>query len=180
VEFPTTLTLEGAISMSIYLYVKTHNITGLKYLGKTINPDPHSYKGSGTIWLRHIKKHGYDVTTEILKECSNNEEIKQWGQHYSSLWNIVEDSSWANLKPEEGDGGARKGQIAWNKGLKGVMKHSTEANKRQSERQTGSKRQPLSEATKQKIREKLLGRKKGPTSEITKHRISVSKKKSNP
>ena len=62
--------------MSIYLYVKTHNITGLKYLGKTINPDPHSYKGSGTIWLRHIKKHGYDVTTEILKECSNNEEIK--------------------------------------------------------------------------------------------------------
>lgn len=120
------------------------------------------------------------MTTEILKECNSNEEIKQWGQHYSSLWNIVEDSSWANLKPEEGDGGARKGQIAWNKGLKGVMKHSPEANKRQSERQTGSKRQPLSEATKQKIREKLLGRKKGPTSEITKHRISVSKKKSNP
>lgn len=30
-----TLTLEGAASMVIYLYKKTHNKTGLVYLGKT-------------------------------------------------------------------------------------------------------------------------------------------------
>lgn len=40
----------------IYLYVKTHNITGLKYLGKTNNKDPHSYKGSGKYWILHCKK----------------------------------------------------------------------------------------------------------------------------
>ena len=29
--------------------VKTHNKTGLKYLGKTISTDPHLYQGSGTL-----------------------------------------------------------------------------------------------------------------------------------
>lgn len=162
--------------MTIYLYVKTHNITGLRYLGKTSNPNPSTYKGSGTLWLRHIKTHGYDVSTTILKECESNDDVKYWGTHYSELWNVVEDPMWANLKPEEGDGGARKGQIAWNKGLKGVYKHSPEANARQSQRQLGTKRKPLTEETKDKIRLKLLGRKKCPTSEETKLKISRSKR----
>lgn len=61
--------------MTIYLYKKTHNKTGLQYLGKTKSKDPHKYKGSGVYWTSHIKKHGYDVTTEILRECSTMEEI---------------------------------------------------------------------------------------------------------
>ena len=162
--------------MTIYLYVKTHNITGLRYLGKTSNPNPSTYKGSGTLWLRHIKAHGYYVSTTILKECESNDDIKYWGTYYSELWSVVEDPMWANLKPEEGDGGARKGQIAWNKGLRGVYKHSPEANARQSQRQLGTKRKPLTEETKEKIRLKLLGRKKGPTSEETKLKISRSKR----
>lgn len=108
--------------MTIYLMVKTHNITGLKYLCKTKRKDPHKYKGSGDYWTFHIKKHGYDVTTEILKECQDNQEIKHWGLYYSDLWNVVyarDDNGrklWANLKPESGDGGA----VAepWNKGKK--------------------------------------------------------------
>lgn len=97
--------------MTIYLYKKTHNKTGLQYLGKTEAADPHKYRGSGTIWIRHIKKHGYDVTTEILKECSTYEELRYWGSYYSELWNIVDEKdsngrkTWANLKPEEGVGG---------------------------------------------------------------------------
>ena len=91
--------------MPIYLYVKTHNKTGLKYLGKTISKDPIRYKGSGLYWRNHINKHGYDVTTEIIKECENQKDIKFWGEFYSNLWNIVESSGWANLKPESGDGG---------------------------------------------------------------------------
>lgn len=91
----------------IYLYLKTHNKTGLKYLGKTIAKDPHKYQGSGKFWQRHIKKHGYDVTTEILAESSDKEEIKNLGIYYSKLWNIVEDPSFANLIPESGDGGAQ-------------------------------------------------------------------------
>ena len=97
--------------MTIYIYKKTHNQTGLMYLGKTNAADPHKYKGSGKIWMEHIKKHGYDVTTEILKECKNNNEVKNWGIYYSELWNIVNARDengrkiWANLKQENGDGG---------------------------------------------------------------------------
>jgi hypothetical protein len=75
--------------MTIYLCVKTHTITGLKYLCKTKSKDPHKYSGSGTYWKAHLKVHGKEHTTEILKECSSNEEIKQWGLHYSKLWDVV-------------------------------------------------------------------------------------------
>lgn len=88
----------------MYLYIKTHNITGLKYLGKTVQ-DPFKYKGSGTVWLRHITKHGYDVTTEILLETDDKNLLKETGIFYSKLWNIVESKNWANLMMEQGDGG---------------------------------------------------------------------------
>jgi len=88
----------------IYLYVKTHNKTGLKYLGKTAK-DPFKYEGSGKWWKRHIKKHGYDVTTDILLETDSNDEIRKEGLYYSKLWNIVESRDWANLTIEKGDGG---------------------------------------------------------------------------
>jgi hypothetical protein len=96
--------------MIIYLYKKTHNITGLKYLGKTTQ-NPYKYNGSGEKWVPHLKIHGYDITTEILKECQTNDEVKFWGLYYSELWDVVNardqagNKIWANLKPEEGDGG---------------------------------------------------------------------------
>lgn len=95
--------------MIIYLYKKTHNKTGLNYLGKTTQQDPYRYQGSGTYWRLHIAKHGYDVTTEILKECATNDEVKEWGIHYSNLWNVVESDDWANLREEMGDGVANYG-----------------------------------------------------------------------
>lgn len=91
--------------MITYLYVKTHTITGLKYLGKTVAKDPHKYPGSGKYWQLHLKKHGKLYTTEILKECQHSALVEYWGQYYSDLWNIVDSDEWANLKPEVGDGG---------------------------------------------------------------------------
>jgi hypothetical protein len=88
----------------IYLYLKTHNKTGLKYLGKT-EQDPFIYKGSGYLWKRHLSKYGNDVTTEILLETDNKEEIKKVGIYYSDLWNVVESNDFANIVPEQGDGG---------------------------------------------------------------------------
>ena len=92
------------MSKVIYLCVKTHKITGLKYLCKTTR-DPYKYRGSGVFWKRHLKIHGSDHNTEIIKECKNSDEIREWGLHYSELWNIVESDEWANLRPESGDGG---------------------------------------------------------------------------
>jgi hypothetical protein len=123
------INLTESISMIIYLYIKTHNITGLKYLGKTIAKDPHKYPGSGIYWASHLNKHGKNYTTEILKECHSKEELIEWGIYYSRLWNIVDSDEWANLKEEQGDGGrqsaevrkriseAGKGRIPWNKGI---------------------------------------------------------------
>jgi hypothetical protein len=96
--------LQGAISVIIYLYKKTHTITGLKYLGKTTS-NPHKYKGSGTYWKRHLRVHGNLVETEIIKECQTHQEIQEWGRYYSELWDIVASKEWANMRPEEGGGG---------------------------------------------------------------------------
>ena len=86
-----------------YLYIKTHNKTGLKYIGKTSN-NPYTYKGSGKYWLRHLKKHGNDVTTEILGVYYNIEDLRKDGLRFSKDNNIVESNLWANLQPESGDG----------------------------------------------------------------------------
>jgi hypothetical protein len=91
--------------MHIYLYVKTHNKTGFKYLGKTSRKDPHKYPGSGKRWLRHLKKHGYDYTTEILLATEDKNVLKEEGLRYSKLWRVTESDDWANLRDECGDGG---------------------------------------------------------------------------
>jgi hypothetical protein len=94
-----------------YMYIKTHNVTGLKYFGKTTN-DPHTYRGSGTYWIAHIKKHGYDCTTEILGFFTEKDECVNAATTFSQENNIViaVDSNkkklWANLIEENGlDGG---------------------------------------------------------------------------
>lgn len=89
---------------TIYLLVKTHSTTGLKYLCQTTRQDYSKYSGSGTYWKRHLKIHGSQHTTEVIKECANREEMIRWGNYYSNLWNVVESKEWANLKPEEGNG----------------------------------------------------------------------------
>lgn len=88
----------------IYLYIKTHNVTGLKYLGKTTQ-DPYKYKGSGKRWLNHIKKHGNNVTTEIVGQFDTIEELRSISISLSEKYNIVHSNEWANLRPESGDGG---------------------------------------------------------------------------
>ena len=159
----------------IYLYVKTSPL-GLKYLGKTIK-DPIKYRGSGLVWLNHIKKHKIrtkDIITEILFISDNNEDIKEKGIYYSELFNVVVSKEWANLKVENGDGGwsgwhnedtrrkmseARKGKIIseeikkhMSDGQKG-KKHSEETKKKMSE-----SKKKMSDETRSKIRLSALNR----------------------
>lgn len=155
--------------MTIYLYKKTHNITGLQYLGKTEAVDPHKYTGSGIYWLAHLKMHGKDYTTEIIKECNSLEELKFWGKYYSDLWDVVESNDWANLKEEVGDGGRQceevrriigergRGRIPWNKN-KQIW--SDEERKRIGERT--KMRGPQTQETIQKRVNKLRGQKRTP------------------
>ena len=93
-----------------YLYVKTHRITGLNYLGYTSRKDPHNYTGSGKYWCLHLKKHGYIYDTAILHRCISKSAIRAWGLFYSKLWSVVKSNKWANLKGENGDGGGCFGE----------------------------------------------------------------------
>lgn len=90
-----------------YLMIKTIQETGLKYLCKCRdNKDPHKYKGSGVLWRRIVNKHPeYTIVTEILGHYASNELLKEAGMHYSNMYNVVNDSGWANCIPEIGDGG---------------------------------------------------------------------------
>lgn len=90
--------------MSFKLYIKTHSITGLKYLGFTAKADVHKYTGSGFHWGKHLKVHGKLYTTEILLETDNIQDIRDCGSYYSRLWDIVKSPNWANEKPETGPG----------------------------------------------------------------------------
>lgn len=87
-----------------WLYIKEHNVTGLKYFGKTTR-DPLKYKGSGTHWTRHISKHGNDTTTIWCQLFTDRAELTQYAIEFSIENNIVESANWANLIVEDGLGG---------------------------------------------------------------------------
>ena len=121
------------MSNAIYLYLKTHNTTGLQYLGKTVK-DPFAYKGSGVYWTSHLKKHGNDVTTEILFETTDKDEFEKVALEYSTKFDIVNNKTFANLIEERGQGGVTtnqfpKGHTPWNKGRTGVQPEWTDERK---------------------------------------------------
>jgi hypothetical protein len=100
----------------IHIYLKTHNVTGLMYLGKT-KQDPYTYKGSGLRWLNHLAKHGNSVTTEILFSSDDPKQIRDKGLEYSAKWDIVSNSNFANLVEESGSGGDTSKSPAYKKGM---------------------------------------------------------------
>lgn len=131
----------------IYLYVKTHNKTGLKYLGKTKSADPHRYPGSGKVWRRHLKKYGYDYTTEIIFQTECEKEFAKKAEYYSQVFGVDESKYWANLMPERGDGGDTSAffdEVVRKKQSEGAIR--------------GNKSRSLSEKTREKQRQANLGR----------------------
>ena len=135
--------------MEIYLYVKTHNITGLKYFGKTTK-DPFRYKGSGKVWSQHLRDFGDNVSTEIVGHFTNREECAIAARRFSEENDIANSDKWANLIPETLGG--------WNtnphKGKQTMYeRYGADYYKRIATRgRDGTSRTSLSEETKEKIR----------------------------
>lgn len=96
--------------MTIYLYIKQHSITGLKYFGKTAS-SPFNYDGSGIRWINHINKHGREhIKTLDVFGFDIQEEATEFALKFSSDNDIVESLEWANLIPENAkDGGGNIG-----------------------------------------------------------------------
>ena len=172
-----------------YLYVKTHNITGLKYFGKTTKSNPHAYKGFGNYWLNHLKIHGKDISTEIIGFFENKDECMKAALKFSEDNNIVnaldEDGKkvWANQIIENGlDGGdtgrtnyspitddhkrkiseANKGRVAWNAGLRGANPGNTRSRTQEQKDKISQKLtgRPRDKAASEKTANKLRGRKR--------------------
>lgn len=70
------------------------------------NKDPYTYKGSGVFWRKIINKLDCEIETEILGHYSTNEELREAGEYYSELFDVVKSKEWANCIPEIGDGGS--------------------------------------------------------------------------
>ena len=101
--------------MSHKLMIKTHNKTGLKYLCYTQSSGSlyEKYKGSGHIWKKHLKKHGDDITTDLIYETDDYDDFKRVAIEKSHEYNIVESNEWANLRLEEGTGGDTVSNRTW-------------------------------------------------------------------
>jgi hypothetical protein len=114
----------------------THNVTGLKYLGQT-QRSLSWYNGSGRYWKKHLKKHGLDLTKEILAECKTKEELSKIAQHYSDLWNVCKSEEFANLCPETGTGGDTSQSPAYQANLKRGRYWSKETREKASKLRKG-------------------------------------------
>lgn len=132
-----------------FLYIKEHVDTGLKYFGKTTCLDPNKYKGSGTYWKKHIKKHGTNIRTIWVSEpYYDNNLLEEFALFFSEFHNIVDAKNidgrkiWANLMFENGLDGVTTG---------------TKREQAVIEKLTGRK---ISETHRQNIRNALLARSK--------------------
>jgi hypothetical protein len=84
------------------LMIKTHNVSGLRYLCITKRKNYIKYLGSGTYWKNHLKKHGENISTTLLFETNDYKEFVNMCNHYSQLYNVAFSKDWANLVPETG------------------------------------------------------------------------------
>ncbi len=86
-----------------WFYIK-ESPTGLMYLGQTIRKDVYSYRGSGTYWLRHLKKYKCKTPPTIFARfCQTPEEFQSLlnliETEYGEYWN--DRDNWANLRAED-------------------------------------------------------------------------------
>lgn len=161
--------------MTIYLYLKQHSKTGLKYFGKTEQSDPYSYLGSGTYWKPHINKHGKEfVETINLWQFEDQNKASEFALKFSEENNIVKSKEWANQIPEDGINGG-----GWPKGSPSPMQgknHTEETKTKLSDKALGNKRRlgkHHTEETKTKLSERMRGK---VHSEETKLKMSESRK----
>ena len=124
-----------SINKYLYLMVKTHTITGLKYLCKKVTTSDSkaiSYLGSGTRWNNHLKVHGKYINTEILAkyELDKIEEFSKLCIEYSNKFNIVKSDDWANLIIETGKPGTKIDIYCGDKGTFFGKKHTEQTKKK--------------------------------------------------
>lgn len=115
-----------------FLYIKQHSVTGKLYFGKS-NKTYDSfvkYRGSGSYWTKHIKKHGSQIETLWYCLFTDVYSLVEFAVTFCQNNNIGQrdTSIWANQCIETGLGGGSLG-----------FKHSVESNEQNRQRQLGKK-----------------------------------------
>lgn len=99
---PSTLYSSHQTDKKYKLMLKTHWETGVNYLCITKRSDFKKYTGSGVRWKRLLKAHPGLVITCLLFSTDSVEELERACLLYSSLLDVVKNSSFANLIIESG------------------------------------------------------------------------------
>ena len=103
-----------------FIYEWTNNINGKKYIGSHKGLDTDGYTGSGSAFMKSIKKYGIDkFTRKILEYVDDPAEIRKREEHYLKLYDVKNDKSFYNLKDSATGGhcvdytNTRKGWQDW-------------------------------------------------------------------
>lgn len=152
--------------MIIYLYIKQHSITKLKYFGKTEKKNPFKYLGSGKRWQRHIKKHGRQhIKTLEIWGFDDQDLCTEFALKFSEDNNIVKSKEWANQIPENGlDGGNRSSCRSYKKHTEltkqkiSQSKIGTPCPYKGMKRGIGGNKNPKTKECKEKLSKALKGR----------------------
>ena len=107
------------------IYKTVNLINGKFYIGKDAKNDD-NYLGSGTVLKQAISKYGKsNFKKEVLEVCTDLDHLAEreiyWIEKMKAIesgYNIAQGGVGGDTG---GSGGFRKGNIPWNKGLKGVM-----------------------------------------------------------
>lgn len=164
------------MSQITHLYIKTHNITGLKYFGKTVK-DPFKYNGSGKYWTRHIKIYGNNISTQIVAsfEEDQREEMTEFALFFSDFFDIVNSNEWANLKPENGLDGGRLGVDLSGKNNPMYGKNHSEETKAKIKEKRALQIISHSEETKAKMRKPKSNTENYKKPKSKEHKLNLSK-----
>ncbi len=87
------------------LYLRKHNVTGMKYLGYANDHERRVYRGEGIRWTQHLDEFGYDYSTEILYDGEDQELLSNHAIAYSLVHKIWDNPEYANQMMENGKPG---------------------------------------------------------------------------
>jgi hypothetical protein len=103
------------------IYIKQCSHCNKRYMGKSVKDNITSYKGSGVVWTRHLKK--YNATSVHIwnSDWFCDKSIAEYALSLSKEHDITESDEWFNIRDEDGLMGGNVGSIGNNKRRKTML-----------------------------------------------------------
>lgn len=88
-----------------FVYLWTNILNGKKYIGSHIGDQHDGYVGSGSIFLKAVKKHSIqNFERTILAECFSDEELRTTEEGFLAQFDAANDDNFYNLRSKVGGG----------------------------------------------------------------------------